>query len=173
VSHRVLIIGNSGAGKTWLGKALARTAQIPFYPMDTLFWQPGHFAQKHPKNEIEAACAQLIQESNWVIEGVFGWMADLCAPRATHLVWLDIPLAQCLENLTQRGPQFDEVLTEIHVREKALEDLKTWAAAYETREGSTARGYHLGLFEKFQGKKNRLTSRHEVASFCQLWKKLD
>ncbi len=171
MSHRFLIIGNSGSGKTWLGKALARTAQIPFYPMDTLFWQPRQFAQKRPKNEIEAACAQLIQESNWVIEGVFGWMADLCAPRATHLVWLDIPLAKCLENLLHRGPQFEDVLTDVHAREKALEDLKAWADAYETREGSTSRVYHHALFERFQGKKNRLISREETAHFCQVWKR--
>ncbi|MBA4750302.1 MAG: hypothetical protein H2057_06770 [Alphaproteobacteria bacterium] len=168
MSHRLLIIGNCGAGKTWLSKTLARPVQIPFYPMDKLFWQPGHFAQKRHKNDIAAACMQLIQEDNWVMEGVFGWMADLCTPRATHLVWLDIPYVECLENLSKREPQFEDVLNDVHERVKALEKLKAWAAADGAREESTSRAYRYALFEEFKGKKNRLISREETAHFCQI-----
>jgi hypothetical protein len=32
----------------------------------------------------------------WVIEGVFGWLANGALPRATALIWLDVPVEECI-----------------------------------------------------------------------------
>ncbi|MFY9956597.1 hypothetical protein [Bradyrhizobium sp.] len=35
--------------------------------------------------------ADAAAESKWIIEGVYGWLAELALPRATSLIWLDLP----------------------------------------------------------------------------------
>jgi hypothetical protein len=35
--------------------------------------------------------ADATAESKWIIEGVYGWLAELALPRATSLIWLDLP----------------------------------------------------------------------------------
>ncbi len=38
-SKRILIIGNSGSGKTWLGRALSERKKLPLFHMDTIRWE--------------------------------------------------------------------------------------------------------------------------------------
>jgi hypothetical protein len=41
----------------------------------------------------------------WIIEGVYGWLADVALPRATALIWLDFPWSLCRAGLLARGPR--------------------------------------------------------------------
>ena len=43
---KVVIIGNSGSGKTWLARQLAGNASVPLIHLDEIFWEPGGFDKK-------------------------------------------------------------------------------------------------------------------------------
>lgn len=43
---KVVIIGNSGSGKTWLARKLAGNASVPLIHLDEIFWEPGGFDKK-------------------------------------------------------------------------------------------------------------------------------
>ena len=43
---RILIIGNSGSGKTYLGNKIAKSLAVPILNLDEVFWAPGSFDQK-------------------------------------------------------------------------------------------------------------------------------
>ncbi len=38
---KILILGNSGSGKSWLGEKLASALDVQHIEMDRIFWEPG------------------------------------------------------------------------------------------------------------------------------------
>ncbi|MFA7258266.1 MAG: AAA family ATPase, partial [Aeromonas bestiarum] len=87
---RILIIGNSGSGKSWLAAQLAEQLTIREVNLDTIVWQPGGFNQKRSQDEIDLAIKALAQEPSWVVEGVFGAPAEQLLAAADLLLFLDL-----------------------------------------------------------------------------------
>jgi hypothetical protein len=91
----------------------------------------------------------------WIIEGVYGWLAEVALPRATSLIWLDLPWEDCRAGLLQRGPWPG-------VDEAGFAEFLSWAEAYTSRRTSTSRAGHGRFFEAFAGPKTRLDSREGI-----------
>jgi hypothetical protein len=89
--QRVVVIGNSGGGKSVLARHLANRLDLPYVEIDALLWRPGW--QLAPPEEYAAAHAQQLGESRWVIDGL-GTRASIPARlgRATDIVLIDLPL---------------------------------------------------------------------------------
>jgi adenylate kinase family enzyme len=51
--ERILIIGNSGSGKTWLGNALFQSKQIPLFHMDNIRWDQSGYEIRRSAADIE------------------------------------------------------------------------------------------------------------------------
>jgi hypothetical protein len=94
----------------------------------------------------------------WIIEGVFGWLAEVALPRATALIWLDISWNVCRESLLQRGLHRGET-------DRDRVDLLAWAEAYWDRQTSSSFVGHARLFANFSGPKLKLSDRGEVHDF--------
>ena len=88
--RRIVIIGNSGSGKSTLAGELGRRLDCAMVSLDDLFWEPGGFDRKRPKETVLKEVRQLAQGGSWIVEGVFGELAEECLPRATALIWLDL-----------------------------------------------------------------------------------
>ncbi|MCG6220788.1 hypothetical protein [Vibrio diabolicus] len=43
---KILIIGNSGSGKSWLSNQLSRKLQLQEVNLDSIVWEPGGYNQK-------------------------------------------------------------------------------------------------------------------------------
>lgn len=43
---KIVIIGNSGSGKTWLAKNLASLITVPLIHLDDIFWDSNGFEKK-------------------------------------------------------------------------------------------------------------------------------
>lgn len=147
--RRSVIIGNSGSGKSWLGQRLAGHYELPCIDLDTHHWLEG---EKREAAEAGRLTAEAAAADAWVIEGVYGWLAELALPRATALLWLDLPWSECRVGLLQRQPQDNA-------------DLLQWAEAYWTRQTSSSFAGHARLYESFAGCKQRLTSRAAAIEF--------
>ena len=162
--QRILIIGNSGSGKSWLADNVATFYQIPETNLDTLVWQPGGFSQKRPQHEVDALLAPFATQPCWVVEGVYGALAEQLAPFADTLIWLDIEWEVCKQSLISRG--FKHQYYEDDERAQAnFNALLCWAAEYHTRASKSAYAFHLQLFEQFTQRKYRLRSRQAVNDF--------
>jgi adenylate kinase family enzyme len=161
---RIVIIGNSGSGKTYLGQRLSDHFGHPLIHLDTLFWEPGGFNVKRPKALVFADVARLAQGERWIVEGVFGELAQEFCPRADHLIWLDLDWATCERSLLQRGSESSKQ-QDPQAAAASFERLLAWAAAYPHRDGPRSQRGHRLIFEQFQGGKTRLTSRGAVADF--------
>lgn len=154
--QRILIIGNGGAGKTWLSQAMGERLGLPVTHLDDIRWQPGCYGVARDHQEVIADVRTLASADRWLIEGVYGWLAEVILPRAELLVWLDLPEAECLDNIKMRGNQGGAT-------DESFAELLDWVAGYRTRGGSSCYQRHLELYEAFEGQKHRLENRSQMA----------
>ncbi len=161
---RILIIGNSGSGKTWLGKALSKKLTIPLFHMDHIRWDKGGYEIRRSATDINKDLEAIKNQDQWILEGVFGKMAEVCCSFSSMLIWLDLPWEECKKNLLGRGPQFEEVLLPPE-REKALSKLIEWAAKHEFRDDANSWGFFNTLYTDFENMKARFQSHKEVDLF--------
>ena len=156
---RVVIIGNSGSGKSTLAKALSPLLDVSPIDLDRIHWLD-KVGVKRDEEQAKAMVASLAEQSRWIIEGVFGWLAEPALPRATSLIWLDLPWSVCREGLAARGPWSGATSAE-------HEDFLQWAEAYWRRKTPSSFAGHLALYEGFAGRRIRLESRAEADRFLQ------
>lgn len=92
---KVIVIGNAGSGKTWLGKKMAAALGIPHIPLDSIFWMPGGYNLKRKDPEVEADLKRIQGSECWLAEGVFGHLVDQLISFADTLIYLDLPWEEC------------------------------------------------------------------------------
>jgi adenylate kinase family enzyme len=155
---RTLIIGNSGSGKSSLAERLGVLIHAPTFDLDLIHWKDDGLGAKQDEDAARRKVADLAATERWVIEGVYGWLAEVAVPRAMALIWLDIPWDVCREGLLARGLRRGGGETD-------FADLLKWAEAYWERQTPTSFKGHQRLFEAFSAAKLRVRSRNEVDRF--------
>ena len=91
---RVLIVGNSGGGKSTLARRLGDQLGLPVIHLDVLFWKPGWV--ESDDTDFRANIALALQQPTWVCDGDFSSSLDLRAPLADTIIWIDQPRWLCL-----------------------------------------------------------------------------
>jgi hypothetical protein len=157
VGSRVVIVGASGSGKSTLADVLGARMAVEVIDLDRIHWL-GKVGVKRDEGDAKQMVSAHAARPSWIIEGVFGWLADVALPRATSLVWLDLPWSACREGLAARGPWPGASVAE-HA------DFLAWAEDYWRRETPSSFNGHLALFAAFNGPKWRLRSRAETADW--------
>jgi adenylate kinase family enzyme len=157
LGSRVVIIGNSGSGKSTLAQELAQRMGAPAIDLDHIHWRDS-YGIKRDEDAAKRMVADAAAESEWIIEGVFGWLAEVALPRATSLIWLDMPWTICREGLSARGRRRGAT-------ERDHAALLEWAEAYWKRQTPTSFVGHLALFENFAKAKIRFEQRLEIDGF--------
>jgi len=157
--QRVLIMGNSGSGKSWLATRISEINKLPVTDLDSLYWQQEGYGKAREKAEVLKDVLAIANNKHWIIEGVYGWIAERVTSYASHVIWLTPEPAECVENIKVRG-----------MRNKgSVEDfsaLLEWASLYEKRAGSSSYQGHLLVFSKTKSESRiRLSSREDMRSF--------
>jgi len=162
---KIVIIGNSGSGKTWLARKLA-TDTTEIIHLDDLFWMPGGFDRKRSKEEVNQLIGQSKSHDEWISEGVFGELAEQYFDVAQSLIWLDVPWELCRSRLEQRGSVSKKHLGR-EQSEKGLRKLLDWASHYYDRTDMRSQSGHRSLFDSFEGNKAHLKSAHETNLYVE------
>ena len=160
----MIIIGNSGSGKTWLATRLAATVSATVVNLDGIFWEPGAFDNKRSHEEIELLIQQSKEEKSWIVEGVFGELAERYLDVAEFLVWLDIDWHVCKRRLEERGSESKKHIGREQSKQ-GLQNLIEWASEYCDRQDLRSAKGHKALFEEFSGNKAHLRSETDVKRF--------
>jgi adenylate kinase family enzyme len=74
---RTLILGNSGSGKSTLAEQLATLVAGPAIDLDLLHWETDGYGVKRDENAARQLVRTAADEPRWIIEGVFGWLAEV------------------------------------------------------------------------------------------------
>jgi adenylate kinase family enzyme len=160
LTERTVVIGNSGSGKSTLAEAIANLAHVPAIDLDLLHWEEGGYGSKRNEDVARKMVLDISNQPRWIIEGAFGWLAEVALPKATALIWLDFPWTLCRAGLLTR------CLRRGATSHDAAE-LMTWAEAYWTRQTPSSFAGHSRMFNDFSGTKLRLESREQVAQLLE------
>lgn len=163
---KIVIIGNSGSGKTWLAGKLAAADGIKTLSLDDLFWEPGGFDRKRPLEVVLALIREAKQNESWVAEGVFGELAQMFLDEADMLIWLDIDWETCKGRLSKRGSESKKHMDR-EQSESGLKELMDWASKYNERTNMNSWRGHQQLFLDFEGQKTWVRSEDEVNAIAK------
>lgn len=155
---RILIIGNSGSGKSWLAERLAQKYAGHHLDLDSVNWLESGYNEARERSEAIALTKSAASKENWVIEGIYGWLAREIATRATDLIWLCFDEQECMENIQRRGRRGN-------ASEQSFSELLNWAHTYRLRTGSSSFSAHQEIFNDFHGARYLFKNRGEVATF--------
>ena len=159
LGSRIIVIGNSGSGKTTLATAMGQRLRCPVYALDDIYWDDQSALRKRGQADALGIAANLAGQPTWIVEGVFGWLAEAFGTQATGLVWLNLPVEVCLEGLLARGPQRGE-------SEDEFVDLLRWAEDYETRRSGSSLVGHRTLFASYTGAKIEVRERQAATKLA-------
>ena len=98
--RRVVVGGETSAGKTTFSRALAARLGVPVIELDALFWGPNW--TKPAPDAFRTRVAQRIAGDAWVIDGNYSAIRDLSWTRADTFIWLDPPFRVLLWRLFLR-----------------------------------------------------------------------
>jgi adenylate kinase family enzyme len=100
--RRVAVVGNSGAGKSWLASRLAAALGVPYVELDAIHHGPGWQAlpAEEMRREVDRRCPA---DGAWVADGNYaGKGGDLIRARADTVVWIDLPRGTVMRQLVRR-----------------------------------------------------------------------
>ena len=86
---RVVVVGCTGSGKTTVARSLARFLDAPHVELDSLNWEPNWTAA--PTDVFRQRARDALTGDAWVVDGNYSALRDLIWPRASLLVWLNLP----------------------------------------------------------------------------------
>jgi adenylate kinase family enzyme len=162
LAKRTVVIGNGGSGKSVFAERLATLVHVPVIELDLLHWEDAGFGVKRNEETARHMASDATDAPLWIVEGVYGWLAEVALPKATSLVWLDLPWSICREGLLARGPRRG-------ASDASFAALLKWSEEYRERKTSSSFDGHLHLFQEFRGQKLRLRNRNEIrVLFSQL-----
>ncbi|KAI0829773.1 hypothetical protein BC628DRAFT_1314568 [Trametes gibbosa] len=101
--YRIKIVGNSGTGKSTLGKELSAILGVPYISLDELHWEPGW---RVCPDEAFRAKVRAATESNprgWIVDGDYTRkLGNTILEDTTDVIWLDPPLVLYFPRLCWR-----------------------------------------------------------------------
>src|SRR5215213_3005159 len=99
--RRIVIMGNSGSGKTTMARDLARRDGLPHLDLDSLAWES--IAVRKPLSEsIRLVENYMDGQDEWVIEGCYGDLLETALSRASELRFLNPGVEACVRNCESR-----------------------------------------------------------------------
>jgi adenylate kinase family enzyme len=153
---KVVIFGNSGAGKSTWARQLAEEQQLGHLDLDTLAWQPGVPPKRRALADSARELAQFTaRHSDWVIEGCYSDLLELVVPACTEMVFLNPGVEVCIEHCRAR-PWEPHKYASKAAQDANLELLIDWVRAYETRDDALSLASHRRLFAEFSGPKREV-----------------
>ena len=164
---RILIIGNSGSGKSTVATALAKRHSLAHLDLDSIVWEPGQVAVQRPRLRAISDLSGFIKKHPaWAIEGCYGELAEAALPHCSELIFLNPGLETCLMNNRSR-PWEPHKFASARDQDAMFENLQAWVSTYYERSDAWSYAAHRRLFDAFHGCKVEHTSHVVIASEYQ------
>lgn len=155
---RVLIMGNSGSGKSYRAQALAAQHGLAHLDLDTIVWEPGLIAVPRAPDQVRAELLAFVEgNESWVAEGCYGDLVEAALPFCSELVFMNPGLEVCLEN-NRRRPWEPHKYASMEAQQSKLAFLLEWVAGYYTRDDAMSYARHRQIVDGFSGNKTEVNA---------------
>lgn len=139
-----------------VAERISAALHLPVHDLDLVHWHAN--GRKRDEADAKGRVAEIATGDSWIIEGVYGWLAEVALPRADALIWLDLPWDACRSGLLARGLRRGMTPSD-------QDALLAWAQDSWTRPTPSSFQGHQRLYRLFRGNKAHLRARDEIASF--------
>ena len=151
---KIIIIGNGSSGKSTLAKKLSKRFSITHHDLDDYFWKCSNFKKSYNHKKIFNNVNDLAMNDSWIIEGTYSHIVKRILHRAEVLIWLDLPMEECVENLKRR---------EVEPSNHQISRTKEY---YKRRNGSSRKSHNF-LWEEFLGSKYKISKLSDSTVFSK------
>jgi adenylate kinase family enzyme len=153
--RRIVIIGNSGSGKSTMAQRLAAEHSLPHLDLDTLAWSAT--AVRRPLEESATLLSAFVDaHPEWVIEGCYASLLERALRFASELRFLNPGVEACVENCRRR-PWEPHKYASKEEQDARLDFLLSWVRDYGVRDDEYSLAAHRQLFDRFAGEKREHT----------------
>ncbi|PCI76833.1 MAG: shikimate kinase [SAR86 cluster bacterium] len=158
--RKILLFGNSGSGKSTLASRLA-SATMAHLDLDSLAWLPSQPPQRMPLTDSKVLIDEFTMgNESWVIEGCYTDLLEILAKRATEVVFLNLPVEQCVQNAKAR-PWEPHKYASKAAQDENLEMLLGWITQYGHRDDVFSLAAHTSFYESFSGTKTCILTNEQ------------
>jgi adenylate kinase family enzyme len=153
---RVLIMGNSGSGKSWRARELAARHGLVHLDLDTIVWEPGQIAVPRAPEQVRADLLAFVTgHETWVAEGCYGDLVQAALPYCSELVFMNPGREVCLDN-NRRRPWEPHKYESMAAQQSKLDFLLAWVAGYYERDDAMSYACHRRVFDAHAGSKREV-----------------
>ena len=154
---KIVIFGNSAAGKSSLAKHLSAKYQLAHLDLDTLAWLPINEKSPLPQRQnldlsFSAIERFINQNEQWVIEGCYSDLLAHSLKYCSEIVFLNLPVELCIINAKNRPWEPHKYKSKAE-QDANLAMLIDWISQYELRTDTFSKVEHERLYEEFLGDK--------------------
>lgn len=167
---KILILGSSGSGKTYLGTILSKRLHIKQYDLDDIHYKK-KFEVVRTKKEKRRIMDKLTKKKSWIITGVrYSWMTA-AIKRADNIIILNRhPILESYR-VTKRWIKRKLGPNPPREKLKALYDLITWNyQAFHTKKGEHVIR-HDKIIKNYTRKSIQINSSKEQKKFLSKLRK--
>lgn len=100
MSHRILIVGCPGSGKSTFARRLAEKTGIPLYHLDAIYWREDRTYLTH--EELIQQLIPIMAQDSWIIDGNYNGTMPLRVSYCDEVIMLDYPAEVCLSGVRAR-----------------------------------------------------------------------
>lgn len=164
--QRVLVIGTSGSGKSYVARAIAERTGLTYVDNDAIIWRANW--QPTPREERVEIFDRTTAQDSWVIDGNLAGTHEedrLALARCDTIVWLDLPRREIWPAIAVR------TLRRAWTKEPLFHgNVETWRQVvskdsmilWSIQTFARRRRAYTELFQRIEKLRIRLRSRAEV-----------
>jgi len=101
---KIIVIGSSGAGKTYFSRQLGEHLGIDVIHIDREYWRAGW--EEPSKDEWKATLEILLTRESWIMDGNFGGTIEMRLAACDTAIFLDIRRTLCIWRVIRRTLRF-------------------------------------------------------------------